>query len=272
MIAGLLCIGVLVVFLGRMHFNRPGYTIYADFNYVDSLKVDAPILYGGGVKIGSVDSLKLVNGKVQLKLHIFKNIKLPADGVVTIHTSGILGEKYVQVAAGDLTRGILAPDAIVSGMDPGSIDRTLQRVEALTDFLTPLLQDPKIKKGFVETVSNLNQLTHELTVLVRQTGGDLKVSVANLRDLTQGLKTRTEELKVLTQGAQGFVTEKNRKNFESGLQTLDSTLGKLDKVLTQVDQRKGMLGALVYDEKSAETVRELLRDLKQHPWKLLWKK
>jgi hypothetical protein len=29
---------------------------------------------------------------------------------------------------------------------------------------------------------------------------------------------------------------------------------------------------MVYDDETAENLRELLRDLKRHPWKLLWKK
>jgi len=45
-------------------------------------------------------------------------------------TSGILGEKYVQIDAGNLAGGVLDPGALIAGIDPGSLDRTLQRVEA----------------------------------------------------------------------------------------------------------------------------------------------
>ena len=46
----------------------------------------------------------------------------------------------------------------------------------------------------------------------------------------------------------------------------------LDKVFSQINDKKGLVGALVYDEEAADNLRFLLRDLKNHPWKLLWKK
>jgi hypothetical protein len=32
------------------------------------------------------------------------------------------------------------------------------------------------------------------------------------------------------------------------------------------------VGVLVFDDETGENLRELLSDLKRHPWKLLWKK
>lgn len=268
----LAALGGLVVFLGRIHFNAPGYALHASFRYVDSLKVDAPVLYGGGVKIGIVDSVDVKDGLVRLKLHIFRKFQLPKDSTVTIHTSGILGEKYVQINAGNISSGILEPGSHLSGIDPGSIDRTLQRVEMLTEVLAPLLEDPKLKKGFAAAMGNLDKLTAELATLVSDTSGDIRVSVRNLKELSASLRARTDDFKEIATSARGMLNEKNRANLESSLSSLHSTLGKLDKVMLQIDSKKGPLGAMVYDEESAENLRQLLKDLKRHPWKLLWKK
>jgi phospholipid/cholesterol/gamma-HCH transport system substrate-binding protein len=269
---GVLCAGVLVVFLGRFHFASPGYKIQAAFGYVDSLKPSAPVLYGGGVKIGTVDSLAITEGRVRVQLHIYKEVKIPANSVITIHTSGILGEKYIQVSAGDERLGVLAPGTVVQGLDPGSLDRTLQRVEALADVLEPLLMDPKFKKGVSGVMASLNRVVDELGAIVTENKGDLRVSISNLKELTGGLKARSEELKPLLSSASGMINEKNKKALEQSLTSLQSITTKLDKVLTQIDAQKGTVGTLVYDEETAENLRTLLRDLKRHPWKLLWKK
>jgi phospholipid/cholesterol/gamma-HCH transport system substrate-binding protein len=271
-LASLACLGALVVFLGKLHINAPGYPLIADFNYVDSLKPDAPILYGGGVKIGSVDDIQVNEGKVRVSLHVLNKYKIPKNSHFTIHTSGILGEKYIQVNAGDLATGVLEPGTLISGIDPGSLDRTLQRVEALTDFLEPLLADPKFKRGFAGTMENLNRITAELGDLIEKSGPDIQASVTNLKELSFGLRSKVGDIKGIIDSAKGMVNEANKKNLESSLSKLESTLSKLDRAMAKIDSKKGPLGMAVYDDETAENLRDILRDLKSHPWKLLWKK
>ena len=268
----MLALGALVAFLGRMRLGSPGYTVLADFRYVDSLKPLAPVLYGGGVKVGEVDQLDMVDGKVRVKLHIYKSYQLPKDSIVTIHTSGILGEKYVQISAGDISKGVMEKDQIIVGLDPGSLDRTLQKVEALTDFLEPLLTDPKFKKGVHGVIASLNDLTGELSTLVHDSSGDVKIAVKNLREMSENLKGRTDELKGIFKSASGMINEANREKLTRSLASLDTTLSKLDKALAHMDEKKGPLGMMVYDDAAAEDLKDLLKDLKKHPWKLLWKK
>ena len=271
-VAGMLCTGALVVFLGRIHFTSPGYPVLASFRYVDSLKVGGPILYGGGVKIGEVDGIDIAKGLVRVHLHVEKGVKIPIDSVITIHTSGILGEKYVQVDAGDVSLGFLASGAEVMGVDPGSLDRTLQRVEALTDFLEPLMKDPNFKGSVQALLKGMNKAVGELTHLVDDNSADIRASVQNLKELSVGLKARSEELKPILASAKGMLNEKNRQSFEQSLASVQSFTTKLDKVLAQIDQKKGTIGMMVYDDETADNLRDLLRDLKRHPWKLLWKK
>ena len=73
-------------------------------------------------------------------------------------------------------------------------------------------------------------------------------------------------------GVNGMVTDKNRANLEKSLASLRSTMEKLDKVMAKVDKKEGALGALVYDEQMADDLRDIIKELKSHPWKLLWKK
>jgi phospholipid/cholesterol/gamma-HCH transport system substrate-binding protein len=271
-LASLACFGGLVVFLGKIHLSSPGYPLFVDYNYVDSLKPDAPVLYGGGVKVGTVDGLEVNNGKVRVSLHIFRRYQIPKDSRFTIHTSGILGEKYVQIDAGDLSTGVLDSGTQIVGADPGSLDRTLQRIETLTDFLEPLLADPKFKRGFGDTMQNLNRITEDLASLVEGSSGDIRESVKNLKELSAGLRAKVDDMKGIIDNAKGMVNDTNRKNLQESLQNLDGTLDKLNKAMTQIDSKKGPLGAAIYDDQMAQDLRDILRDLKSHPWKLLWKK
>ena len=271
-VAGLLCACGLVVFLGQIHLSRPGYPLTVRFNYVDSLKTAAPVLYGGGVKIGEVDTITLDNGKVAVKLHVDRGVQIPAVSVISVHTSGILGEKYVQVGAGDLAQGVMPEGSTVDGQDPGSLDRTLQRVEALTDFLQPLLADPKFRDGVQGVLRGMNKLTDDLGNMISENRADVRASVKDLRELTSDLRQRTAELKPMLGNASSLLSDANTKKAQHGLDTLDASLTKLDKIMDHIEDKKGTVGMLVYDDETGENLRQLLADLKRHPWKLLWKK
>jgi phospholipid/cholesterol/gamma-HCH transport system substrate-binding protein len=271
-VAGLVAAAAMVVFLGQMHFTRPGYPLTVHFNYVDSLKTAAPVLYGGGVRIGEVDAIDLDNGRVAVKLRIDKGVPIPISTIISIHTSGILGEKYVQVGAGPLDQGTLAEGSVVEGQDPGSLDRTLQRVEALTDFLQPLLADPKFRGGVQALLKGMDKLTEDLGAMISENRGDVRASVKDLRALTSDLRARAGELKPMLHNAGSLLSDANTKKVQAGLGNLDDSLKKLDDILTEVESKKGTIGMLVFDEQTGENLRSLLSDLKRHPWKLLWKK
>jgi phospholipid/cholesterol/gamma-HCH transport system substrate-binding protein len=271
-LAGLAAACGLVVFLGQMHLTSPGYPVTIHFNYVDSLKTAAPVLYGGGEKIGEVDEITLDQGKVAVRIHVRRGVQIPLASVISIHTSGILGEKYVQVGAAPLDGGILADGAVVEGEDPGSLDRTLQKVEALTDFLQPLLADPKFRGGVENLLKGMSKLTDDLGAMIAENRTDVRQSVTNLKALTTDLRARSDELKPMLRNAGSILSDENTKKAQRGLDNLDDSLTKLDKILSEIDSKKGTVGMLVYDEETGENLRELLSDLKRHPWKLLWKK
>jgi phospholipid/cholesterol/gamma-HCH transport system substrate-binding protein len=271
-IAGLACTCALVVFLGNMHFARPGYRVTALFNYVDSLKTSAPVLYGGGVNIGEVDGMAIQDGRVAVQLNIPKDVQIPVGSEITIHTVGILGEKYIQVGAGDGSQGYLAPGAVVEGLDPGSLDRTLQKVEALSDYLEPLLKNPKIIDGVGGILGNLDKASLDLNSMIGEDRGDLRVSVRNLKDLSGNLLQTSQQLKPVVANAGKLLSDANTVKMQQTVDSLHSAAGKVDDILTHMQDKKGILGVLVYDDKTGADLRDLLGDLKRHPWKLLWKK
>ena len=50
-----------------------------------------------------------------------------------------------------------------------------------------------------------------------------------------------------------------------------SLMKKLLRIVDRINRGEGTVGALLKDEEIYDNIRQLLRDLKQHPWKVLWK-
>ena len=51
----------------------------------------------------------------------------------------------------------------------------------------------------------------------------------------------------------------------------DGALGRLENVLAALDQGDGFAAQMLHDREIFYDLKELVRDLKQHPWKVLWK-
>lgn len=102
---GIICIAFLSVSVaGVSNFseNSSGnYTLYANFNNIGSLKVDAPVKVSGFI-VGRVAGIQLnpTTYQAQVIMRINKNYKFSTDSSAQILTTGLLGEQYVGLQSG----------------------------------------------------------------------------------------------------------------------------------------------------------------------------
>ncbi len=99
---GFLCTAYLTVKLGRMElFNAQGYELTARFNSVSGLRVGASVEMAG-VQVGRVSAISVDNERVQavVTLRLDNTLKLSEDTIASVKTSGLIGDKYVNLAPG----------------------------------------------------------------------------------------------------------------------------------------------------------------------------
>lgn len=99
---GLVCLAYLTVRLGRMEvFNDQGYTVYASFNSVSGLRTGAEVEIAG-VRVGRVKSIRLDDRQPRaiVELQINKGVQLTDDVIASVKTSGLIGDKYINLAPG----------------------------------------------------------------------------------------------------------------------------------------------------------------------------
>lgn len=99
---GLICLSYLTIKLGRMEIIADkGYQLTARFNSVSGLRVGADIELAG-VPVGRVAGIRVDPARSQaiVLLHFRDNLQLPEDTIASIKTSGLIGDKYVNIAPG----------------------------------------------------------------------------------------------------------------------------------------------------------------------------
>ncbi|MDR2076432.1 MAG: outer membrane lipid asymmetry maintenance protein MlaD [Desulfovibrio sp.] len=103
-LAGLLCLGYLTVKLGKMEvFSSDGYQVTANFTSVAGLRPGARVEIAG-VAVGKVAGISLLERQsryyAQVTLHLNRGILLSEDSIASIKTSGLIGDKYVNLSLG----------------------------------------------------------------------------------------------------------------------------------------------------------------------------
>lgn len=101
-LAGIAAMAYLAIHLGAGNFlHKDTYLIEARFANVGGLNKGGSVLLAG-VSIGRVESIRIDPSDFSaiVTLRILHNVRLPADTMASIKTSGLIGDKYVSLLPG----------------------------------------------------------------------------------------------------------------------------------------------------------------------------
>src|SRR5207302_547438 len=184
---GLAMLGALLVQFGRLGEGfKTYYTITVRFNDAGGLLKGTDVLLAGA-RIGKVaGGPKLVregNG-VAVPLKIYDYVKIPEGSKFTVGSSGLLGDRFVNVSMPTGTpKSFLQPNASINGTRETGIDDLTREGGALVGDLRGVVQ--KIDT----TVTRLNE-----DVLSKETAENLKSSVAHLTEATSNFAKSSKKL------------------------------------------------------------------------------
>jgi phospholipid/cholesterol/gamma-HCH transport system substrate-binding protein len=175
-------------------------------------------------------------------LKIYDYIKIPEESKFTVGSSGLLGDRFVDVKMppGKPTK-FLQPNAMINGTRETGIDDLTREGGALMGDLRGVVQ--KIDT----TVTRLNE-----DVISKETAENLKSSVAHLNEATGNFAEASKKL--------GGVVDKADSAMDSAKKAADG----LQKVASSATQGKGLLAALLTNQELANDIRALASNLRAH--------
>ena len=174
--------------------------------------------------------------------------------------------------------------------DPEGLQNLAGNVARLTATLDTVLKenrgDLKTLAGELAVASKdlraLAQLAHE----AMQPGGkgarllgDAAETAALLKKELPGLtSSAAKTMNGVAQVAGGLDAKDGERlklaleRYTAAGEKLDAMAARADRLLTRIEAGEGTIGALNKDRQVYEDLRGLLSDLREHPWKVLWKK
>lgn len=112
-LTGIAAIAYLSISVGGSRWHgRTGLKLSASFDQTGTLTVRAPVVVAG-VRVGEVSSISLEqNFRAKVEMSLDPELNLPADSSAAIVTSGVLGDKYVELQPGGDEKLLKSGDTI----------------------------------------------------------------------------------------------------------------------------------------------------------------
>jgi phospholipid/cholesterol/gamma-HCH transport system substrate-binding protein len=248
---GLVMLGALVVQFGRLGEGfKTYYALTVRFSDASGLLKGSDVLLAGA-RIGKVaDGPRLVEGGgIAVPLKIYDYIKIPEGAKFTVGSTGLLGDRFVNVTMPPgQPKAYLPPNASISGARETGIDDLTREGGALVGDLRGTVQ--KIDT----TVNRLNQDTLSSTNLE-----NLKSSMEHLNQATGALAESSKKLDGVIEQADSTMT-----SAKKAADSLQNAIADARKVLNSASKGKGLVAALLNDQQLANDLHALITNLRAH--------
>ena len=262
---GLITLGSMVVYFGRLGEGvRGSYMLRAEFPNASGLLRGADVLLAGA-KIGRVANDPIIlpdmNG-VYVDLRIFDGVKIPDKSEFSVGSSGLLGNKYIDIGLkGDANSSPpLAAGSTIKGVkDSGGIAGMATDAGALVAELRT-------------TVANVNSVVKKLDNGILNDEG-----IASLRETLKNLQTTSTSLaaasskvdKVVAQADSAIAGGKDTmESAKKAADELQRALADIRSLVRDVKQGQGALGTLISNREAADNLKALVANLRRYG--ILW--
>src|SRR6266545_2895385 len=238
---GLAMLGALVVQFGRL---GEGFRTYYPLTVASGLLKGSDVLLAGA-KIGKVSGgprMVREGQGVDVPLKIYDYIKVPEGSKFTVGSSGLLGDRFVNVTMPPgQPKAFLAPNTHISGARETGIDDITREGGALLGDL----------RG---TVQKLNQET-----LSSDNMQNLKASMQQLNQATSALAQSSKKLDGVVEQAGSTMT-----SAKEAADNLQNAIADTRKVLRSATQGKGLVATLLNNQELANDLHALISNLRAH--------
>ena len=249
---GLAMLGALVVQFGRLGEGlRTYYPLTVRFNDASGLLKGSDVLLAGA-KIGKVSGgprMVREGQGVDVPLKIYDYIKVPEGSKFTVGSSGLLGDRFVNVTmpAGQ-PKAFLAPNTYINGARETGIDDLTREGGALVTDLRGTVQKIDV------AAARLNQDT-----LSSENMENLKSSMQHLNEATSALAQSSKKLDGVVEQADSTMA-----SAKKAADDLQNAIADTRKVVRSATQGKGLVATLLNDQGLANDLHALIANLRAH--------
>lgn len=270
----------ILAILGRFQWGTKGFYIDIEFGFLNNLTTGAPVRIAGGISIGYVEKIFQKDLKTYVRVLIDGQYrdKIPKKDttVFAIYTTGIMGQKYVNISFEPAKPGedVYRDGDVAKGIDPPSIDQMLMAFSSWFDGKNGGQVLAEIMKETQKFVANLNGIATENRADIRMT---IKQARESFISLSQQLDTLMQKLNILSKNFSEIST-KNKQDIQVMLENMSRISRDLNLITQRINSGRGSIGKFIQDEdlytnanEAVANARDLFRLLREKPWLIMYK-
>lgn len=239
--------------VGRIDFKR-GESVELTLSYqnVDGLLEGAPVRYAG-VNVGNVTAVQLASSAVLVQIRLDRELIIPADSRFVIATSGVLGDKYIEIQPGQAQEP-LDITGVIAGVNPVSIDSMIHEVErglrSLNQVIASITE--------ITASDEIQASIAEAGLLLKDTVESLKTAVDQVANVAVTVQTVVDDVSVLTEQ----IPELDLRSTFADIQRFSQQLASVNLVdpINKFNQFASQLNTIPLKE-LAEDVQQLTQQL-----------
>jgi phospholipid/cholesterol/gamma-HCH transport system substrate-binding protein len=218
-----------------------------------------------GIKVGVIDKIKYVDGAARIYVVVEGDFVMRRSGSVELKSSGILGDRHVEMNPGNLSDPELEDGAqILSASDQGSMQSLMNQLGKIGESLNTL----------AATINKATGPEGDRSTSLGRIVNNIEKLTADLADMSGANKTKinaiVDQVNSITKQLDGFISDDSPEGFKAGwekvtssLHRIESTLKNVDEIAAKINNGQGTIGRLVNDEETIEKVNETLTGINE---------
>jgi phospholipid/cholesterol/gamma-HCH transport system substrate-binding protein len=274
-ITGVVTIAVIIWginYLKGRNILKGTYTIIAQYEQVDGLEPSANVMLKG-FKIGTVEEVIFETEAAvpfTVVMEIEKTYPVRSSGIAEITSANLLGSKEINILPGaegdylengDVINSSRSGDMIASLMEEvgpviTSLDAAVVRLDSTAAAVNRILEDPAVDM----TIGNLEEISGSLR---RQLGpgGDITATLSALKEVSETLGAQHASIATTVRNLEQISTQVGESALDTLINNLNEVAGNLRFMTGEMQQGKGSLGKLIYEDSLYQQIGQLISDL-----------
>lgn len=287
-IIGLLILLAVIFITLKSRFIKDGYCLKVEYVSIAGLQEGDEVVLGG-YHVGHVEKIVMINKPAmhfEIYLFINNSVSILKGTTAEIKNKSLIGQKCIELLCPEKGEEFVQPNDILKGVESREYQDVLMvKFEEVANSLNAATRD--ISYFFKTTKLNdpLNTFNQLLTTDVKETIQFVQLDLIKIGQTVESFQQTAESFqqtaKDFSQTADSFsqvagVVLSKEEQIDGIILQLNHDLVLLSQVLSNlekisVENKEPIKNTLKNLEATTLEVKELTKDLKQHPWKLIRK-
>ncbi|MGO8705553.1 MAG: MlaD family protein [Candidatus Brocadiia bacterium] len=262
-LVGLAILGVITFRVANVsEYFQPKAYYTAFFPSASELNPDDPVTVAG-LKVGKIKSLELKETGVLMTLAIDPKVRIRKDAIATVAWGGLLGNRYIDISLGKPDQPWLEPGSEIPVGPTIELTDVLFKINAAATDLQDMLKSAgggsKIQ-ALLDNLSKASENIAKVTEDIREQRGTVGKLIGSdeLYNKAMGI---ADDLKSSVSDVRKLLAD-NDQRLRNILAQLDAAIpqakdafGSIKKLGDEANSGKGVVSALLNDEKMAQDLR-----------------